>query len=148
MRRSVTHLTSLIPGVSRAVPLSHATRAFADDKSSDQADQATSTSSQAPGIQPVGRLLDLFAPGNIMDAEPTASQSMSPPALGKLGRGSGDAGTSSAEHHDQRDVVRIMVEAVKNVAPMMKVQTIRSGTRVVHVPKVVMPAEQRSLAVR
>jgi hypothetical protein len=84
-----------------------------------------------------------------MDAQSAASQSMSPHALGKPGsRGPGDAGTSSAEQYDQRDIVRIMVEAVKNVAPVMKVQTIRSGTRVVHVPKVVMPAEQRSLAVR
>jgi|LauGreSBDMM110SN_4_FD.fasta_scaffold06114_4 hypothetical protein len=31
---------------------------------------------------------------------------------------------------------------------LLQVQTIRSGTRVVIVPKVVMPGEQRSLAVR
>ena len=38
--------------------------------------------------------------------------------------------------------------AVENCKPVMKVQSIKASTRVVHVPKVVLPGEQRSLAVR
>ena len=77
----------------------------------------------------------------------SSSHATSEPPSTKQGRQQQAASSSSQEGPD-RDVVRIMLKAVYNVAPLMKVQTIRAGTRVVHVPKVVMPGEQRSLAVR
>ena len=77
----------------------------------------------------------------------SSSHAASEPPSTKQGRRQQAASSSSQEGPD-RDVVRIMLKAVYNVAPLMKVQTIRAGTRVVHVPKVVMPGEQRSLAVR
>lgn len=86
-----------------------------------------------------GRLLDLFAspvPSSLSQAE--------------------DAPSSPAEPRRQRaprvpnesDVIQIVLQAVENCKPLMKVQSIKTGTRMVHVPKVVMAEEQRSLAVR
>lgn len=46
------------------------------------------------------------------------------------------------------DILGVFIAAVDNCKPAMKVLSIKKGTRVIHVPKVVLPGEQRSLAVR
>ena len=113
--------------------------------------QASSTPNTSSDVPPRGeRLLDMFSPSmgsSIPSSSSSSSHATSEPPSTKQGRRQQAASSSSQEGPD-RDVVQIMLKAVANVAPMMKVQTIRAGTRVVHVPKVVMPGEQRSLAVR
>ncbi|KAG1668527.1 hypothetical protein FOA52_012121 [Chlamydomonas sp. UWO 241] len=55
---------------------------------------------------------------------------------------------SSPRVVSEDDVIQMVLAAVEHCRPLMKVQSIKTGTRIVHVPKVAMAEEQRSLAVR
>jgi hypothetical protein len=97
---------------------------------------------------PTGKLLDLFSTPGGGTQDPGASAS--PHAAPATPRGRGAAGRRSqqASQDARQDVVGLVLQAVENCKPLMKVQSIKTGTRIVYVPKVVMPNEQRSLSVR
>ena len=136
MRRSLVLMPALYPAQVALRTLHVSSRSSDGDSNAEQA------ASTATDSVPAGRLLDLFAPERMRLDGPSGS------STGHASMHANDEDAGPSEQLNQQDVVQIMIRAVRNVAPLMKVQSIRAGTRVVHVPKVVMPAEQRSLAVR
>ncbi len=88
---------------------------------------------------PSGRLLDLFGQGSQGESAATAQ-----PGGASTQASAGPAPTAEEE----RDAVKIILQAVENCKPLVKVFPVRTGSKITHVPKVVSPREQRSLAVR
>mmetsp|Transcript_24596 Transcript_24596/g.53731 ORF Transcript_24596/g.53731 Transcript_24596/m.53731 type:complete len:222 (-) Transcript_24596:271-936(-) len=89
---------------------------------------------------PSGRLLDLLA----QQSRETSPTSPSKPSL----QTGVSTSQQAAPEADLTDVTRIILQAVENCKPLMKVQPVKSGTKIMYVPKVVKPGEQRSLAIR
>lgn len=98
-------------------------------------DKKSLSSADAAQTSSTGRLLDLFS---TPEATSAPSSSASP----------GPMKQKKEQVSPENDVTRLVLQAVENCKPLMKVMSIKTGTRIIHVPKVVLPPEQRSLAVR
>eukprot|EP00798_Chlamydomonas_sp_ICE-L_P019465 gene19465-26126_t len=94
-----------------------------------------STQSEIEKTPLTGRLLDQFGP--------TPSGSAAAEASGETT----DSPIGVAED-STRDVVKLILLAVENCKPLMKVTGVKSGTKINYIPKFVTPGESRSLAIR
>ncbi len=90
---------------------------------------------------PTGRLLDLFLPEH---------HSQSTSKAGPRQKTAAETPSVVAEEHalSESDALEVILKAVENCKPLVKVQSINTGARVIHVPKPVMPNEQESMSVR
>jgi small subunit ribosomal protein S7 len=91
--------------------------------------------SKLKGKSPSGRLLDLF----LSDESPVSSSGR-PEQLG--------AARATYESTEQQDMVLVVRKAVDNCKPLMRVVTVKKGTKVVYVPQPIEPKKQMRLAVK
>lgn len=97
---------------------------------------------------PTGKLLDVFS-GAL--AQPAAGADPAPPAAaGEGGAATGQAAAAPARRAGPavHDVAQVILQAVENCKPLMKVQATKAGTKVVHVPRPIRPAQSTNFAVK
>lgn len=95
---------------------------------------------------PTGRLLDLFSPS--ADDSSTALSTPGQPSSGALAGPRPATERLQQDAAAENDMVHVILQAVENCKPLVKVQSINTGARVIHVPKPVTENEQESMAVR
>lgn len=87
---------------------------------------------------PTGRLLDLFAPtatiSNRQSLEPTSASATTP--------------ATAPAAINETDVVRVVMRAVENCKPLMKIQQNKAGNKVLMVPKPLDPSQSTNFAVK
>ena len=106
---------------------------------------------------PTGRLLDLFLPdeeAGVLDQQQAAPAAPKPQAT-RAGRrrptpspiDAPDVSPVDASGQGQ-DIIRIVHQAIDNCKPLMRVVTVKKGTKVVYVPQPIRPQKQMQMAVK
>jgi hypothetical protein len=80
---------------------------------------------------PTGKLLDLFAAPSSSGGDRGAS-----PASPDAKSSAAAAAVEALQQLQARDVVQIILQAVENCKPLMKVTSVKAGTKLLYIPKV------------
>ncbi|PNH08004.1 Ribosomal protein S7, mitochondrial [Tetrabaena socialis] len=107
---------------------------------------------------PTGLLRDLFAPSEedqprrgrsqTPGGPPPASSAAAAAAAASSSAAAAAAAAAEAAALSDADVVRMVVRAVENCKPLMKVQQSKSGTKVVYMPKPLSPDQSRNFSIK
>ncbi|KAG2493821.1 hypothetical protein HYH03_008039 [Edaphochlamys debaryana] len=97
---------------------------------------------------PTGRLLDLFAPPPGGRRGPSAGPLTKPTPLSPAAAEAAAAEAEAAAAAEASDVIRVVMRAVENCKPLMKVQQSKAGTKIVYVPKPLAPTQSTQFAVK
>ncbi|GLC43590.1 hypothetical protein PLESTM_001493100 [Pleodorina starrii] len=92
---------------------------------------------------PTGRLLDLFAPPGRRPG-PGGEAAATAAAAAASAAAAATADTAAAD----ADVVRVVMRAIENCKPLMKIQQNKAGNKVLLVPKPLDPAQSTNFAIK
>jgi small subunit ribosomal protein S7 len=99
------------------------------------------------------QLLQLFTGGQPVDApkatDAAATSTGSPSSAPRDSKKSAAQQTPAASQPQHtHDAVRLVLAAVENCKPLVAVQQVKHGTKVVHIPTIIQEPQQRSIAIR